>query len=119
MMAYGALILIVSSLMALGRQCSRRWRAFCWDSGQPCFVAGSTLGDQLHTRARPGPGYPTYACIAGIRTGSLGDRRDLCRRRHVGDRPHRAGLTLLFAVAGIWLTRRNSCRPSWFVAPAS
>lgn len=112
MMAYGALILVISSLMAP------------WASTVPtlaialfllglgwnfCFVAGSTLlGSQLHASERgrvQGTNDMLVALASGagsLTTGVIFAGGGMWAIGFTG-----LALTMLFAVAGIWLVRRS------------
>jgi MFS family permease len=112
MMAYGALILIISSVMApwadnvLTLAIALFLLGLGWNF---CFVAGSTLlGSQLHASERgrvQGTNDMLVALASG--TGSLVTGVIFAGGGMWAIGLTGLALTLLFAVTGIWLARRN------------
>ena len=111
-MAYGAVILIISSVMApwasnvLTLAIALFLLGLGWNF---CFVAGSTLlGSQLHASERgrvQGINDMLIALASGtgsLATGAIFAAAGMWAIGFTG-----LALTLLFAVAGIWLARRT------------
>ena len=116
MMAYGALLLIISSVMApwAGSVFALAVALFLLGLGWNfCFVAGSTLlGGQLHASERgrvQGINDMLVALASGagsLFTGAIFAAAGMWAIGFTG-----LGLTLLFAATGIWLARRHYAAP--------